>query len=398
MTQHSDSPIVIIGTGLAGYSLAKELRKIDKTQNLVLITQDAGHFYSKPQLSTALNQAKSPQELIITSKEKMESQLEAKIYAHTTVTAIDTARQSITFHSPTGTHELHFSKLVFANGASPKPLTIFDDIHHHYRINSLQDYDHFITQLKQWEKLIIIGSGLVGCEFAHDLLASGIQITVVTPDPYPLLGLVPAPIGQALQQALMRKGVIWHTQALLKEVINNNHHQHHNNHQHHLHLSNGNSLTADAVLSAIGLQPNIALAHQAKINVRNGIVVNDYLQTNHSAIFALGDCAEIKGICRQYISPILLCSKALAQTLCGNPTPVMLPSTPITLKVDAYPIITYPVPKDIKGEWQIDQNAQDFKALFYDTKGQLQGYTLSGSFLEYRQTCLQALNTNPAIA
>jgi rubredoxin-NAD+ reductase len=85
----TEHPIVIIGTGLAGISLAKEVRKLNPDQLLVLITQDDGHFYSKPMLSTALHQAKTPQSLVVTNVETLQTQLNATIYTFSSVLALN---------------------------------------------------------------------------------------------------------------------------------------------------------------------------------------------------------------------------------------------------------------------------------------------------------------------
>ncbi len=137
----------------------------------------------------------------------------------------------------------------------------------------------------------------------------------------------------------------------------------------------------------------------AGIHTHQGIIVDSFHQTNQSHLYALGDCAEIEGVCRQYVAPILQSARALAQTLCGKPTAVSFPLMPISLKVSTYPIIVYP-PTSLNGEWQFDKQSDGIKALYYDNKGTLQGYALAGSQTEHRQECLKALmaglNTQPA--
>lgn len=383
MAQNTLDPIIIIGCGLAGYSLAKELRKIDKTVALVLITQDEGHFYSKPQLSAALSQGKTPQSLIITPFTEMQTQLNATIYTQSEVLALDPAAQQLTVRTPQGDLTLGFRDLIFANGAKPKPFPLLDGVKHH-RINSLQDYAQFIEDAKTASRLTIIGSGLVGCEFAHDFTKIFQSIHVITPDRYPLFGLVPAVIGAKLQKTLERQGIQWRTEQHLTQIEQSSDSLR-------LHLSSGERYDSEMILCAIGLSPNIYLAQKAGIATKQGILVDNYLQTQHPHIFALGDCAEISGVCRQYVAPILQSARALAQTLCGTPTAVSFPHFPISLKVPPYPIITFPAPSSLKGEWQIEENEDSIKALFFDTQGILQGYALSGTFLEARQTCLQAL-------
>ncbi len=368
MSSAINNPLIIIGTGLAGYNLAKEFRKLDSTTPLVLITQDDGHFYSKPQLSTALSYAKTPKQLIITDALTMQTQLQAQILTYSTVSAIDVSLQKITIENEQGQTELVYKDLVFAVGASPKPFPLLDGTKHHYRINSLQDYDRFIQHIDAYDKLTIIGSGLVGCEFAHDLSKKVKQINVITPDPHPLYNLVPAPVGESLKEALEKCGIIWHLKSQPAQVPS----------------------PTNAIVTAIGLHPNIALAKIAGLHTNQGIIVDSLHQTSQSHVYALGDCAEIDGICRQYVAPILQSARALAQTLCGKPTVVAFPLMPISLKVSTYPIIVYP-PKAQDGEWQFDKHSDGVKAMYYDNDGILQGYALGGSQIEHRQECQKTL-------
>lgn len=385
MTQNH--PIIIIGTGLAGYSVAKEFRKLDTQTPLILITQDDGHFYSKPLLSTALHQAKSPQDLIITDVTTMEQQLGATIMTFSQVFAIDALSQTLMVQTAQIATTLSYQKLIFAMGAKPRPLPLVEKLPAHYRINSRVEYAHFQTAQADWQDLTIIGSGLVGCEFAHDFSKGHLNIQVVTPDPYPLYGLVPEPIGNALAMALHEKGVVWHTQ---KQVVTATH----ENALCHLQLSDNSVLQSHAVLVAIGLTPHIELAKTAGLSVNQGIVVNAELECSVPNHYALGDCAEYGTECRQYVAPILVCARALAQTLTGNPTKAMLPNLPVTLKVECYPIIACAPKRGQEGRWQFENQDNHYQGLFYDKNGLLQGYVLTGHYLSKRQECQVMLNAN----
>lgn len=385
MTQNQ--PIIIIGTGLAGYSVAKEFRKLDTLTPLVLITQDDGHFYSKPLLSTALQQAKSPQDLIITDVATMEQQLGATIMTFSRVSAVDALSQTLTVQTAQVSKTLPYQKLIFAMGAKPRPLPLVEKLPAHYRINSLIEYATFKTAQTDWQELTIIGSGLVGCEFAHDFSKSHLKIQVVTPDPYPLYGLVPAPIGNALANALHDKGIVWHTQ---KHVIAASH----ENARCHLQLSDDTHLQSHAVLVAIGLTPHIELAKAAGLAVNQGIIVNAELECSMPNHYALGDCAEYGTECRQYVAPILASARALAQTLAGKPTKAVLPNLPVSLKVDCYPILACAPKRDQEGTWQFENQDNHYQGLFYDKTGILQGFVLSGSYLAKRQEYQAILNAN----
>ncbi|MCL5669420.1 MAG: FAD-dependent oxidoreductase [Gammaproteobacteria bacterium] len=108
-------PIVIVGAGLAGYTTARELRKLDKDTPLMLISADDGRFYSKPMLSNAYAQGKTAEQLALQDVAQMQTQLNATILVHTRVSGIDTAQHTLTCDGKT----LPYSKLVLALGADP---------------------------------------------------------------------------------------------------------------------------------------------------------------------------------------------------------------------------------------------------------------------------------------
>ncbi len=375
-------PLIIIGTGLAGYNLAKEFRKIDASTPLLLITQDEGHFYSKPQLSTAHFYGKTPEQLVVTQAEVMAQQLNAQLFSHSKVKAIFPVQQTMMVETPQGEITLEYGNLVLAQGALPKPFPLLDNVHQHFRINNLQDYASFSNKLAHIEHLTLIGSGLVGCEFAYDLFKKVKSLHVITMDPYPLYHLIPSSMGKALQHFLESRGIVFHCSTHLGKVEVGTSLT--------LTLSSGKSLVTDSVVTAIGLSPNITLAQLANIKTEQGIVVDSTLKTSCDHIYALGDCAQIDGICRQYVAPILQSARALAQTLTGNATKVTFPPTPISLKVHDYPIIVHP--PTTSGQWQIEQQDDGIKALFIDQADHLQGYALSGSRVQERQQCLKMLH------
>ena len=107
-------PIVIIGSGLAGYSLAREFRKLDKHNTpLRIITADDGCAYSKPMLSNALTSGKTPEQLATADAVQMSTQLNAIIDTHAYINAIDTTQHTVTVNGK----EISYAKLVLALGA-----------------------------------------------------------------------------------------------------------------------------------------------------------------------------------------------------------------------------------------------------------------------------------------
>jgi rubredoxin-NAD+ reductase len=365
------NPIIIIGSGLAGYSLAREFRRLDKETPLTIITQDDGAYYSKPQLSSAFTHHKTAAALALVPAEKMAQQLNATLLTHTKVIAISPEKKQITTQ-PEGIYPYH--KLILAQGAETICLPITGNAANQiYYVNSLADYRQFRDALANVKHIAIIGAGLIGCEFANDLCNAGYQISMVALDKTPLERLLPTQVGLALQQALEQQGVNWHLQTTVTAIDKAT-----SGYQ--LTLTNGKMLTADLVLSAVGLKPHTQLAQIANLQINRGIVVNAYLQSSDPNIYALGDCAEVSGILLFYLAPLFQSARALAQTLAGHPTAVHYPAMPVIIKTPACPISVCPPPINVSGHWQIEQEGNNVRALFYTENQQLYGFALAGEY------------------
>lgn len=369
-------PIIIIGSGLAGYMLAKELRKLDAQTPLQIITASDGRFYSKPQLSTALTANKSADMLAVNTVEQMTKQLNAEIRTQTRVTKIDPDKKIIFL----GEEQLPYEKLVLACGADViKAPLIGNAVDKIYSVNDLEDYAVFRESLQSKKRIAILGAGLVGCEFANDLANVGHHVEIIAPATHPLETLLPFELGYVLQNALAENGVVWHLEQLATAVD-------------HAVDGEGFSLTlgyqqrldVDIVLSAIGLKPHVELAESANLQIGRGILVNRYLQTSAPHIYALGDCAEVNGLVMLFVAPLLNCARALANTLTNKPTAVEYPAMPVVIKTPACPIVVCPPPRNLAGDWIISGIGRDLEALFYDEKKQLRGFALTGKAVAQR--------------
>lgn len=367
-------PIVIVGTGLAGYQLAREFRKVDTTSPLVLITADDGRFYSKPLLSTALTNKKNFDTLTTSSAEAMRTQLNAEIWVHSKVQSLSPEKKSLSVNDKTIT----YSKLVLACGALViKPQLSGDACDEVLSVNHIYDYRDFQQFIENKKRITILGAGLIGSEFANDLSNAGYAVDVVALGRFPLDLLVPPEIGKVLQDALEKNGVHFHFECTVNQVDKKES-------AYQLTLSNGKTLATDFILSAIGLRPNISLATAANLAVNRGILVNRYLETSNADIYALGDCAEVEGHVLPYITPILNASRALAKTLAGTKTAVDYPAMPVTVKTPAHPIVVCPPPKNMRGSWQVEITDNNARALFYNENKELYGFVLTNAAVKER--------------
>ena len=261
---------------------------------------------------------------------------------------------------------------MLALGADPIPHGLAGDgVGRVNAVNDLADYTRFRAGLEGARKVAVLGGGLIGCEFANDLATAGVASEVVNRGPYPLNNLLPPEIGEVMTEALADKGVTWHfgrTGKSVEETADGVV----------LTLDDGSRIEADRVLSAIGLRPRTQLAQAAGLATRRGIMVDRQLSTSDPAIFALGDCAEVEGLVLPYVQPLLLQVKALAAILAGAPAQVSYPAMPVVVKTPACPLVVLPPPQGLAGEWQVDGEGRDRKALFHDHAGQLRGFALTG--------------------
>ena len=362
-------PIIIIGSGLAGYNTAKELRKLDTATPLVVIASDSSAFYSKPMLSNAIASKKTPAALALNTPEQMSEQLKGRVRAGLRVDAIDTAAHTLKI----GDETLPYSKLVLALGADQIRLPITGsgaaDIQ---TVNDLDDYARFRTAIEGKKRVAIIGAGLIGCEFANDLAAGGYAVDIIDIAQQALGRLLPPEGGAMLKGKLSALGVQWHLGTSVQSVDAAGD-------GYTLTLANGASLQADIVLSAVGLKPRTALAASAGIKVNRGIVADRNLATSAPDVYTLGDCAEIEGMVMPYVMPIMHASRALAQTLAGKPTAVSFPAMPVMVKTPACPTIVAPPAIGAAGAWQVEATADGVKSLFTAADGKLLGFALNGA-------------------
>jgi rubredoxin-NAD+ reductase len=370
------APVVIIGSGLAGYNLAREFRKLDKETPLVVVSRDHAGFYSKPMLSNALASQKTAATLVMKDAAKMAAELNATLKANSEIDRIDTAAQQVVLKDG---EAIAYRDLVLALGADPIRLPLAGDgADAVLSVNDLDDYGRFAERLADVKTVAVLGAGLIGCEFANDLLARGISPTVIDLAERPLSRLLPEHAGDYMRKRLEAAGAKFRFEVSVQGVARQDK-------GFVLTLSDGSTLAADLVLSAIGLRPRTALAKQAGIHVNRGIVTNRLLATSAPHVHALGDCAEVDGHTLPYVMPIMQQSRALGPTLAGTPTPVLYPAMPVTVKTPACPTVVCPPAPGASGVWTVNADDNACEARFTSGDGQLLGFALMGTATSQRQ-------------
>ena len=363
------APVVIVGTGLAGYNLAREFRKLDSETPLLLITADDGRSYSKPMLSTGFGKNKEADGLAMAEPGAMADQLKAEIRTHTRISGIDPGHKRLWI----GEEAVYYRDLVLAWGAETVRVPVEGDAQDAiFPINDLEDYARFRAAAAGKKRVLILGAGLIGCEFANDLILGGYEVDLVAPCEQVMPTLLHPAAAAAVQAGLESLGARFHLGPVLTRLLRAEQGLQ-------AHLSNGQVIACDVVVSAIGLRPRVDLAAAAGLQAGRGVTVDRHLKTSHAHIYALGDCAEVEGLNLLYVMPLMSGARALAQTLAGTPTAVKYGPMPITVKTPVCPLVVSPPPSGREGIWSVEGQGADIKALCHDPEGNLLGYALTGA-------------------
>ena len=424
----SNNPVIIIGSGMAGYTLARELRKLNADIAITLVCRDAGESYAKPTLSNALAQGKLADSIALSDAIKMAKALNLTVYNFYNVSHIDSDQKTLTIHPILASDKqqiLPYNKLVLATGAHARQLPHVPVDHKTvFSINHLDDYRKFQQlfheKLKQTLankqnkttqpnntlpplKIAIIGAGLIGCEFANDILTHTatlaevsesldlmvnpattinlvektslpLTVTLIDKAPYPMANQLPKLAGDALQTALEGVGANFMLGADIVSVENQAS-EDSENRVSQITINNADgekvAIQADMVLVATGLVANTELAEQTGLAVahlssalatvkeipthlprtaQQGILVDKFLQTSQPDIYAIGDCANVMGSFMPYVMPLMTQAKTLAKTLADNfinndlpATPIKYPAMPVAIKTPSCPLVLLPV-------------------------------------------------------
>jgi len=375
-TEHSRrsqvQPLVIIGSGLAGYSLARKVRGRNASMPITVISADGGEVYTKPMLSNAFARGHKPDDLVQMEAAAISRELSIEVKTHTWVTGIDRPSHRLNIESGGSAGSIEYAKLVLALGADPR---IFpaegDEEVEIFTVNDIDDYRAWRNRIGRRGRIMLIGAGLIGCEFANDLITGDFEVSLVDPAPWPLVRLLPQKIGEMLAGALEQTGCTLHMgrtvagyeQTAAGPVAR---------------LDDGTPLPFDHVLSAVGLQPRIQLATRAGLETATGIVTNQLLRTGDPDIYAVGDCAQTPAGNLPFIAPLLAQTSALAATLTGEETPLRLPAMPVVVKTPALPLVVSPPQSGIDGAWHVDLSRDGAVAVYRTPDGSEAGMVLAG--------------------
>src|SRR5580700_4930446 len=224
-------------------------------------------------------------------------------------TEIDVGRRELKIEND---ESIAFSKLVLATGSTPLRLDVPGaDLSGVHTFRDSRDVDLLLTLAAKEKRVVVVGGGLLGLEAAYGLAKAGAPVTLVHLMDRLMERQLDAPAAALLKSLVERKGI----QILLNASTA---HIHGGASVKAVELADGRRIEADAVIFAAGIRPNTQLAKDAGISVNRGIVVDDQLQTSIPNIFALGECAEHRGICYGLVEPAYEQGRVLARQLAAR--------------------------------------------------------------------------------
>lgn len=273
---------VIIGGGAAGASCAARLRRLDENCEILILEKtneisiaNCGLPYY---VSGVINER---EKILVSSVEKFKNWFNIHVKLNTEVVSID--RENKTVLTQNG-ENISYDKLVLTQGASPiVPNFEGMDSSKVFSVRNLSDADKIKDYIKNnnSKKAVVIGGGFIGVEMAENLCEMGLETTLVELAEQ-ILAPVDSEVATFAQNTMKENGIELILSDGVKEFRENT-----------IILNSGKEIAFDIVIMAIGVKPETKLAKDSGLEVQRGIIVNEFIQTSDSNIYAAGDSVEI---------------------------------------------------------------------------------------------------------
>ena len=302
-------PLVVVGNGMAAARLVDELAKVALGRYAVAVIGDEPRLaYNRVLLSSVLAGETQSHDIELKPADWWRARGVTLKYG-CVATEIDVGRRELKIANE---ESIVLSRLVLATGSTALRLNLpgahLAGVH---TFRDSRDVDLLLALAARKQRVVVVGGGLLGLEAAHGLAKAGAAVTLVHLMDRLMERQLDAPAAELLKSLVERKGI----EVLLNASTARLHGE---TDVEGVELADGRQLTADAVIFATGIRPNVALAKDAGIAVNRGIVVDDRLQTGAPDIFALGECAEHRGICYGLVEPAYEQARVLARHLAGG--------------------------------------------------------------------------------
>jgi len=301
--------LVVVGNGMAAARLVDELTESALGRYAIAVIGDEPRLaYNRVLLSSVLAGETASHDIELKSAAWWRDRGVTLKYG-CVATEIDVGRRELKIANE---ESIAFSRLVLATGSMPLRLNVPGaDLAGVHTFRDSRDVDLLLALAARKKRVVVIGGGLLGLEAAYGLAKAAAPVTLIHLMDRLMERQLDAPAAELLKSLVERKGV--------KILLNANTARLHGERRvEGVELADGRRIDADAVIFAAGIRPNVTLAKDAGIAVNRGIVVDDSLQTGAPDIFALGECAEHRGICYGLVEPAYDQARVLARHLAGG--------------------------------------------------------------------------------
>ncbi|KYD05770.1 NADPH-nitrite reductase [Bacillus atrophaeus] len=303
--------LVLVGNGMAGVRAIEEILSVSKDEFQIIIFGSEPHpNYNRILLSKVLQGDTDIKDITLNDWNWYEEN-NIQLYTNETVIKVDPENKTVITDSG---RIQPYDELILATGSVPfilpipgadkKGVTAFRDI---------KDTDIMLAASKEYKKAAVIGGGLLGLEAARGLLNLGMDVSVIHLAPFLMERQLDATAGRLLQNELEKQGMTFLLEKQTEEIYGDDRVEG-------IRFKDGTSIEADLVVMAVGIRPNTKLGAEGGIPVNRGIIVNDYMQTEIPHIYAVGECAEHRGIAYGLVAPLYEQAKVLAKQICGIDT------------------------------------------------------------------------------
>ena len=302
-------PLVVVGNGMAAARLVEELAKLALGRYAIAVIGDEPRLaYNRVLLSSVLAGETASHDIELKPANWWRERGVTLQYG-CVATEIDVGRRELKIANE---ESIAFSRLVLATGSTPLRLNVPGaDLAGVHTFRDSRDVDLLLALAARKKRVVVVGGGLLGLEAAYGLAKAGTAVTLIHLMDRLMERQLDAPAAELLKSLVERKDI--------KVLLNANTAGLHGERRvEGIELADGRRIDADAVIFAAGIRPNVTLAKDAGIPVNRGIVVDDYLQTGAPDIFALGECAEHRGICYGLVEPAYEQARVLARHLAGG--------------------------------------------------------------------------------
>ena len=302
-------PLIVIGNGMAAARLVDELaRRALGRYAVAVIGEEPRLAYNRVLLSALLADEVGFDDIELRPARWWRDRGVTLRYG-VRATAVDATARNVTLAGGT---RLSFSKLVFATGSQPiKPDIPGMDLPGVLTFRDVDDVNAIAAAKAAGTRVVVIGGGLLGLEAAYGLAKAGARVTLLHLMDRLMERQLDPRAALMLKRAVEAKGIAVRLQADTARIAGDGRVEA-------VELRDGSIIAADAVVVAVGIRANTALARTAGLKVARGIVVDDHLETNALGVHAIGECAEHRGCCYGLVEPAYEQAQLLARRLAGE--------------------------------------------------------------------------------